>query len=255
LLSRLPYCPFDKTVNNFYLTLDISYGNKKVKISDGKDFILTRSGTKPKLEVNFEVSAPPYPVPEINCKTGSEIDVPVVIKNAETMYGDITWSFLVNGTSYGGNLIDCEKILTRDGEGKEDIYICELVIANTAFPGCVGNEGVEIGVRAQNKDYDISGNFTTRLVSEDLNLGLSLSRIETLQCQIIDENGTCVPKEPQQNVTVRITGNVPAKIRVFETRYKLGDSNITTTYCNRISGNKYECLAFITIDKLPMPAS
>ncbi len=254
LLSELPSCPLEKAENRFYLTLEISYGDKKAKISSEKSFILTEPGIEPNLEINFRISHPPYPVPEINCKTGSEIDVPVVIKHAETLYGDVTWSFSVNETSYGGNLIECEKILSREGEGMENIYLCNLVVSSTAFPVCERGE-VEIGLRAKTEDYNLFGNFSTTTISEDLNLGLSISGIEKLECQIIDENGTCVPKEPQQNVTARITGNVPAGLRVFETRYKLGDSNITITHCKKIRYDKYECLTFITIDQLPVPQS
>ncbi len=255
LLSRLPTCPFEKTENRFYMALEISYGGRDVKISDEKGFVLTGQGTEPGLEINFHVSHPSYEVPEINCKTGSEIDVPVVIYNAETLFGDITWSFSVNETSYGGNMIECDKILTREGEGREDIYLCTLVISSMAFTQCEEGSGVWVWIRARTQDYDISGNFSTFLLSEELNLGLRVYEIEKLECQIINENGTCVPKEPQQNVTVKITGNVPARLKVFETRYNLGDQDITTTHCRKITHEKYECMAFITIDQLELPAS
>jgi hypothetical protein len=254
LLWNIQTCPFERPENRFYLTLEISYGNRNVRISDEKDFVLTGPGTEPDLEIDFDVSTPSYDIPEINCRTGSEIEVPVVIKHAETFYGDITWSFSVDETGYGGNLIECEKILSREGEGREDIYLCALVISNTVFPECEEGSEVVVGILARTKDHDLSGNFSTSLVSEELNLGLHISEIGTIECQIIDEEGTCVPKEPQQNVTARITGNVPARLKVFENRYKLGDQNITTTYCRKISHEKYECLAFITIDQLPMPA-
>ena len=255
LLSRIPSCPFGKTENRLYLTLEISYGDRSVKVTDERSFVLTEPGTEPDLEIDFYVSIPPYDTPEINCRTGSEIEIPVVIKHAEILYGDITWYFSVNGTGYGGNLIECEKILTDEGEGREDIYLCRLVISNTAFTECEEGSEVWVETRARTRDHDISGNFSTTLVSQDLNLGIRVHEIEKLECQIIDENGMCVPNEPQQNVTVRITGNVPQRLKVFETRYKLGDANITTTYCRKIRYNKYECMAFITIDNLQMPPS
>lgn len=253
LLSRIPSCPFGKTENRLYLTLEISYGDRSVKVTDERSFVLTEPGTEPDLEIDFYVSIPPYDTPEINCRTGSEIEIPVVIKHAEILYGDITWSFSANGTGYGGNLIECEKILTDEGEGREDIYLCRLVIPNTAFTSCEEGSEVWVETRARTRDHDISGNFSTTLVSQDLNLGLRVNEIEKLECQIIDENGTCVPNEPQQNVTVRITGNVPQRLKVFETRYKLGNANMTTTYCRKIRYNKYECMAFITIDNLLFP--
>lgn len=255
LLSRIPSCPFEKFENRFYLILEISYGGRDVKISTEKSFILTEPGTEPDLEVDFDVTTPSYDVPEINCRTGSEIEIPVVIKHAETLYGDVTWSFSVDGTDYGGNVIECEKILSREGEGKEDIYICTLVISSIAFTECEEGEEVMVWVQARTSDHGISGNFSTFLTSEELYLGLSVSEIGKIECQIIDEEGTCIPKEPQQNVTVMITGNPPQRLKVFETRYKLGDENITTTHCRKMRHNKYECLAFITIDTLQLPQS
>ncbi|UCC91268.1 MAG: hypothetical protein JSV39_03045 [Candidatus Aenigmatarchaeota archaeon] len=255
MLSRIPSCPFERTENRFYMTLEISYGDRRMTISDEKDFVITQAGTEPGIEIKFDVSWPAYPVPEINCRTGSEIEIPVVIKNAETLFGEIMWSFSVNGTGYGGDLMECDKVTTREGEGREDIYLCTLVISSIAFTECEEGSNVWVAARARTEDFDISGNFSTVLVSEELNLGLRLSGIEKLECQIIDENGTCIPKEPQQNVTARITGNVPPRLKVFETRYKLGDGEITTTHCRKIRYDRYECLAFITVDMLPLPAS
>ncbi len=253
MLSRIPSCPFERTENRFYMTLEISYGDRKITISDERDFVITQAGTEPELEIKFDVSWPAYPLPEINCRTGSEIEIPVVIKNAETLFGEIAWSFSVNGTV--GNLMECEKVTSREGEGREDIYLCTLVISSLAFTECEEGSEVWVAARARTVDFDISGNFSTTLVSEELNLGLRLSGIERLECQIIDEEGTCVPKEPQQNVTARITGNVPPGLKVFETRYKLGEEETTTTYCRKIRYDRYECLAFITVDMLPLPAS
>ncbi len=254
LLSNLPVCPFEDYENRFYLTLKISYAGREAEVSGSKPIVITSPDVEPELEVNFRVSYPPYPVPEINCRTGSEIDVPVVIKHAETLFGGIEWSFSVNGTKYGGSLITCEKILERDGEGREDIYLCTLVISGSAFPVCEGYSNVVVGVEARTEGHDIAGNFTARVISEDMRLSLHVTPPEPVSCQIIDEKGTCVPETPQQNLTVRIGGNVPQKLRVFESRYSIGEGEMVPTLCRKMSHRKYVCPVFVTIDRLPMPS-
>jgi len=252
LLSKITTCPLERVNSKFYLTLEIAYGDRKAKVADEKTLTLTEAGAEPGLEIDFYVSQPPYTVPKINCRTGSEIDVPVVMHHAETLFGAIAWSSSVDGVSAGATA--CERILSREDEGRNDIYLCTLVVPNTLFGTCEDGTDVLVGIGARTSDYNMSGSFPTTLVAQDLDLSLRLSGIEKLECQIIDEEGTCIPTEPQQNVTATITGNVPERLKVFEARYRLGDDNTTLTSCRKITAEKYECAAFITIDRVPMPA-
>lgn len=245
LLSRIRYCPFEKTENNISISFDISYAANMARVTDSKGLVITGAGVKPEMEIKFDVS---QPVPEINCRTGSEIDVPVIIHDAETLFGEIAWSFSVNKTS--SSMIECENILSRKDGGRDDIYLCALTIPDTLFQNCETGEEVQVFINAEAGDHKLSGNFSAPLSSSELRLSLELSPIEKLSCQIIDEDGTCVPKEPQQNVTARITGNVPEKLKVFESRYSLGDGNLTTLLCKKLMNTKYECSVFITLDKL-----
>ncbi|MEM7825129.1 MAG: hypothetical protein QXO27_04115 [Candidatus Aenigmatarchaeota archaeon] len=252
-LSKLPKCPFLFTSNKLYLTFEISYGEKTFKLTDEVEITIARSDAEPTLEINFNIASPPYPVPEINCKTGSEIDVPVVVHHSELLFGSLDWSFLVNATK--GNLIECDELLTNDlGEdGKDKIFLCSLSISHTMFRECNEGEQVPVEIKLKNRNREIKSNFTTTLISRDLDLKLIVSTIEKIQCQIVDEKGLCYPKDPQKNVTVTITGNVPEKLKVFEARYKIDEGNITTTYCKKKTTNTYQCMVFITFDYLPLP--
>ncbi len=252
LLSKLPSCPLENAQNKFYLTLELSYLDKKAEAADEKTLTISESGTQPSLAVDFAVSQPAYGVPEINCRTGSQIDVPVVISHAETLFGSLLWSFSVSGIQTGG--IECEKMLSREGEGTEDIYLCTLVVPNTLFGTCEDGTEVTVAVQARTQAYNISDSFATTLVSQELDLSLQLSKISKLECQIIDEDGTCVPGKPQQNVTATITGNVPEKLSVFEARYRIGAGDITLTSCRKITGVRYQCPIFMPLEKLPLPA-
>jgi hypothetical protein len=251
LLYRLSYsssCPLDKTENDISISFDISYNENTATVTDSKGLVITKAGVRPELEINFDVSHPPYPVPEINCNTGSEIDVPVVIHNAETLFGDIAWSFSANGTS--SSMIECGKIHSWTEEGRDDVYLCGLTVPSTMFQTCeAGGEALVI-INAEAGDYKLSDNFSATLFSDELSLSLRLSSLATFSCQIIDEDGTCIPKEPQQNVTATITGNVPEKLKLFESRYSLGGGDLTTMWCKKLSSSKYECSVFITLDKL-----
>jgi hypothetical protein len=254
MLSRLPSCPFEKTENTFYLSFDISSVSGNDKVTASKSLVLAGPDVKPGMDIDFYVSSPPYPLPEINCRTGSEIDVPVVIHNAETLSGGIAWSFAVNGTP--SNVIECAKMLSRSGGGRDDIYLCTLSIPDTVFRECEEGSEVLVAISAESGGKRLSGNFSAPLSSSELVMSLQLSQLPTLECQIIDnENGqgTCVPKEPQQNVTATIISNVADKLKVFEARYKLGDEDVTTTLCEKISEGRYQCTVFVTIDKLPVP--
>jgi len=253
LLTKLPKCPLESMENAFYLTAQIAYGKNKEKATDSKTLTIINQGTKPEMEINFAVSRPAYPVPEINCKTGSEIDVPVVIHNAEAMFGSIGWSYAAGNIT--SSQISCNKMLSRENEGRDDIYLCTLTVPSTLFPKCEDGADVTVLIGARTNEYNLNSSFTTILVSQELQLALKVSGMKNVDCQIINEDGTCVPKEPQRNVTVTITGNAPEKLKVFESEYKLGSEAESTVSCRQISTNRYECATFITIDKLPVPKS
>jgi hypothetical protein len=253
LLSLIPNCPLTFYSNPFYLSFDISYLDKNVRVSDSKEITITKEGTKPSLEINFNAATPPYPIPEINCKTGSEIDVPVVIHHAETFFGPIEWSFSVNNTR--SSFIECEKIVSnaQGNEGRDDIYLCSLTIPNTIFTNCEEGSEITIEIVAKTKKDEIKADFSTVLVSKELELHLSIGELGKIECQIVDKEGACYPKDPQRNVTVTITGNVPEKLKVFEARYKIDNEKETLTFCKKRTSTTYSCMLFVTYDKLPLP--
>jgi hypothetical protein len=253
LLAKLPKCPLDSVENRLYVSFDISHSNMKSKVTDSRSIAAVGAGVEPAMEVDFAISQPPYPIPLINCNTGSEIDVPVVIHHAEKLFGGVQWSFAANGTS--SNAIECSKLLSRTGEGREDIYLCMLTVSSTLFTKC--EEGIEttVAVYAKSGDYNLTGEFTTTLTSQDLDLRIKISDLETVECQIVSEDGLCIPRDPQRNVTVTITGNVPERLKVFESRYKIDSANTTTLLCNKLSSSRYQCMTFITLDNLPVPSN
>lgn len=255
MLSELPECPLEKSEETLSLSLGISYLGTDKTVSGETGIVITEAGVVPDMEVDFDVSYPSYPVPRLNCLTGSEVDVPVVIRHAEALPGEITWSFSLNGTSMGSSMIECEKAADFEGEGREDVYECEITVPKNAYAECREGSGVLVEVFATSGSREMSGNFTTVTVSEELDLGLSVSGLDTLNCQIINQSGLCVPLRPQQNVTVSITGNVPSNLKVFESRYRLGEGGITTLYCRKTGSAEYECSTFITMDTLPFPGT
>ena len=255
LLAKLPDCPLESTVNRLYLSFDIAQEQSSNKVTDSKIISIIGSGIEPGMEVDFYVSRPPYPVPVINCNTGSEIDVPVVISHAERLYDSIDWSFAANGTS--SNMIECGKLHSTEDEdyGRKDIYLCTLTVSSTMYPKCEDGAETTVGISARSGDFNLTGSFATTLTSQDLNLGLRISDIAPVDCQIIGQDGRCVPKDPQKNVTVTITGNVPERLKVFESRYKLANGNVSTLICKKLSGTRYQCMTFITLDNLPVPST
>jgi len=246
-LSRIPSCPLENSENTFYLSFDISYDGNEANVIDSRSIVISGTGVRPSMEVKFDVSTPPYPVPDINCRTGSEIEVPVVIHNAETLPREIEWSFSVNKIS--SSVIECSKLLSRFEGGRDDIYTCALTVPSTIFQDCESGGEVPVVIDAYSGDYKLSGNFSAFLTSSELSLSLAVSPLQKFKCQIIDEAGTCVPLEPQANLTVTISGNVPDKLSVFESRYSLG-GNLTTLICKKSNTREYVCMFFVTLDKL-----
>ncbi|MFH1237441.1 MAG: hypothetical protein V1648_03500 [Candidatus Aenigmatarchaeota archaeon] len=254
LLAKLPACPLESTGNRLYLSFEIVQEQSSSKVTDSKAISIIGTGIEPGMAVDFAVSRPPYPVPVINCNVGSEIDVPVVISHAEKLFGSIEWSFSANGAS--SKMIECSKLTsTEDDEGRKDIYICMLTISSVMYPKCEEGAETTVGIFARAGDFNLTGSFATTLTAQDLNLGLKISELPPIDCQIIGQDGRCVPADPQKNVTVTITGNVPERLKVFESRYKLGNGNVSTLICKKLSSTRYQCMTFITLDDLPVPTT
>lgn len=254
MILKIPDCPMERMDNRFDIFLEIRTEGGDLRLYGSKGIIITREGIQPNLRIDFHAVYPPYSEPKINCLTGSVVDVPVVLEHTEVFYGETEWSLRINNSQEFRELIECE--LANEGvfgpDGKNDIYMCVLTIPDIAFTKC-GSGSVSLEIAARNGDYRVSDFFETTTFSRKLNLGLSLDDLDTIECQIIREDGSCIPRNPQQNISVLITGNVPKYIEVFDFIYKLGDENETYTYCERERYNSYECLVFITEDTLPMP--
>ncbi len=244
-----------RTDNRFELSFEVETDTGSYRVSDFKPFVLTEPGIQPGMRIDFYAVYPPQPVPKINCLTGSIADVPVVLEHTEVFPGETQWSLRINNSAEYSVLIECE--LTMEGdfrpEGKNDIYMCVLTIPSLFFPDC-GRGSIPLEIIARNGGYRVSNTFETNVFSQKLNLGLSIEDIDTLECNIINEEGTCIPVNPSQNISVRITGNVPKYIKAFDFSYSLGDGNETDTYCKRMRYDSYECMVFITKDELPMPS-
>lgn len=254
LLAKLPTCPLESIGNRLYISFEIAQAQSSNKVTDSKAISIIGAGIEPEMAIDFYVSRPPYPVPVINCNVGSEIDVPVVISHAEKLFGSIDWSFRANGTS--SNMIECSKLhSTEDDEGRKDIYICMLTVSSVMYPKCEEGAETNVGIFARAGGFNLTGSFATTLTAQDLNLDLRISDIPSVDCQIIGQDGRCVPADPQKNVTVTITGNVPERLKVFESRYKLGNGNVSTLICKKLSSTRYQCMTFITLDDLPVPTT
>jgi len=252
MLNKIPVCPMDSLESRFYVTFETESFGRISEATDSRPFVLADQTAEPSLDVDFYIASPPYPVPDINCRTGSEIDVPVAVYHSEVLSGEFDWSFSVGGSSaYSGSLIQCVKIPPSknvDG-GRRDIYICTLTVGSSSFDECSGGAETAVRITLENSGYRISDEFSAMMVDEDLDLGMRISGPGNLECQIIDEDGTCVPKVPAHNLTVTISGNVPPNLEAFDFRYKLGDEDdFTPTVCKKKSSNRYLCPVFITMD-------
>ncbi|NIO20386.1 MAG: hypothetical protein GTN76_06505, partial [Candidatus Aenigmarchaeota archaeon] len=255
LLFRIRACPLQRIDNIFEIYLDVQTEAGMKRLSGSKTIIITEAGIQPELKIDFNAVYPPMQIPRINCLTGSIIDVPVVLDHTEVFYGKTEWSLRINESQEFRELIECELTLEGDyrQEGKSDIYMCILTIPSTFFPTCVRGD-VSVKIIARNGEHRIYDSFDTKTYSQQLNLGLYIEDLDLMECKIINENGTCIPTNPQQNITVTIVGNVPKYIEAFDFSYALGDENETDTYCRRDRYNLYECIVFITKDTLPMPS-
>jgi len=255
LLSKIPDCPMERIDNRFDLFLDIQTEMGPVSLSGSKIIVITEAGIQPNLRIDFQTVYPPMQTPRINCLTGSVVDVPVVLEHTEVFYGETEWSLRINNSQEFRELIECELILEGElrSEGKDDIYMCILTVPDIFFPEC-GGGSISLEISARNEDYRISDSFETTTFARMLNLGLSLDDIETIECQIVNEEGSCIPRNPQQNISVRIVGNVPKYIEAFDFAYELEGENQTDTYCRREEYDTYECIVFITKYELPMPS-
>jgi len=252
LLAKLPACPLESTGNRLYISFEIAQEQSGNRVTDSKAISIIGAGIEPSMEADFYVSRPPYPVPVINCNAGSEIDVPVVIRHAEKLFGSISWSFAANGTS--SNMIECSKLHSTEDDGRNDIYLCTLTVSSIMYPKCEEGAETNVGIFARAGEFNLTGTFSTTLTSQDLNLGLKISGVDSVDCQIVSEDGLCIPDEPQKNVTVTITGNVPEHLRVFESRFKLDSDNVSALICKKLSSDRYQCMTFITPGNLPVPS-
>ncbi len=254
LISNLPDCPMERIDNRFELHVGVQTETGSFMLFDSKKIVITDVGVEPNLRIDFQATYPPYQVPKINCLTGSKVDVPVVLEHTEVFYGEPEWYLRINESQELSELIECELVVEGDyrPEGKNDIYLCVLTVPSTFFPRC-GRGSVPLEIIAKNEDYRVSDSFVADTFAQELNLGLGVGEVGRVECQIVNEEGLCIPINPQRNVSVRITGNVPKYIEAFDFSYKLGDDNETDTYCKRTRYNKYECILFVTKDVLPVP--
>jgi len=255
LLYRIPACPMERIDNMLDVYLDVQTGAGQKRVYGSGRIVITDSGIMPELKIDFQATYPPHPKPNINCLTGSIVDIPVVLGHTEVFYGKTEWMLRINNSQEFRELIECE--LVSEGEfrpeGKSDIHMCLLTIPSTFFPAC-GSGPLSLEILARNGDYTVSDSFETTTFSQPLNLGLSLGEIQTIECKIVNEEGLCYPVNPQQNISVAITGNVPKYLESFDFSYTLGDGNETGTYCRRMRYNLYECMIFVTKDALPFPS-
>jgi hypothetical protein len=244
LLSDLPECPLRRIDNIFEINIKILTDTGFLSLSDSKTLILIESGIEPSLEITLES------VPEVNCKIGSEINIPVLIDHAEVFYKNIEWSFIFNSTKEYENLIECDISLSGDYtlEGKDDVYLCKLSIPDTLFFECSPGEEISLGIKAKNRDYEIEDNISAMTYSQDLDLGLQITDFpNSVECQVINKEGLCVPKDPQRNFKIRITGQPLSNLEVFGFVYTLANEE-TNTLCEReetLGEQSYSCLLFL----------
>ncbi|MCD6591281.1 MAG: hypothetical protein J7K72_04905 [Candidatus Aenigmarchaeota archaeon] len=256
LLANTPKCPLKRIENRLDMILTLASPNKEIKVSASKSLIFYDPRVKPEMHIDFQATKPAYSKPVVNCRTGSEVKVPVVVTHSESVFGNISWSYTLNKTrEYAGSLIKCERVYREYGDeyGRKDVYLCSLVIGSASFSECKEGLTVPIGIKLRFNRNELYDEFSTTTVSKDLNLMLSLGHLGRIECQIIDKNGTCIPKQPARNITATITGNVPDGIELIEAVYKLGKGNATSTLCRKRAIGSFECPVFITLDKLPMP--
>jgi len=245
LLIKLPNCPLRGGVeNDLKIVLKISTQSGQLILSDLKKIVIAKAGTQPSMSVVN------IPNPNLNCIVGSEIDTILKINHAE-VFENPKWSFVVNEKArYGSEYIECS-LKNREyfPEERIDTYLCTLQVSNSTLTSCSGK--ARIDVFAITKDYNLSVNFNLTVVRQEFSIGMEVYPPGTIECQIVDNEGTCIPTDPQQTFDILITGSVPEKLNIYGFRYRLEDEEFSDTICKKYENqNRYSCLMFVTMDKV-----
>jgi hypothetical protein len=239
LLINLPDCPLRGGIeNDLKISVKITGQQGTITLIGMRKLILTRAGVSPSLSVVN------IPDPKLNCIVGSEVDAILKINHAEIL-GTPRWSFVVNQkTRYDSEYIKDQQYFPEE---RIDTYQCALQVSNSTLPSCTGQ--ARIDVYAVSNKKNITTDFNLTIVKQEFAFGMEVYPPGDIECQIVDKEGTCVPKDPQQTFDVLLTGSSPDKVKIYGFRYKLGDEDFSDTICKKQDGNRYSCLMFVTMDK------
>lgn len=207
------------------------------------------------IRAEMEISGAMYDVPEVNCVLGSDIEMLVTVNHAEAIKGDIDWTYTINETDKEYSTIECS--LVSEGvlgsEGRSDLYSCTMTIPGIAFTDC--NEGVifPVNMTAQIDGEKSEGGFYALTIKEELELRLNvLSTGGDSKCQIVSvegNKGDCVPKSPQREMLVSVSGNRVDQVETFNYRYSIDGGNATKTTCEKTGSNEnrltFSCNLFL----------
>ncbi len=195
---------------------------------------------------------------EVNCLLGEDVEAQVRVYHAETIIGDIQWGFIVNGTkTYGSESIECSLISEGDINtgNKIDEYLCTLRVPSLAFEECTEGVYFPVNITAKIENYNTGDEFQAVTARKDLDLKLSVSSVGSVDCQIVSEDGDCVPRKPQRVMSVRVTGNRISNVETFAYKYKIDDENFTTISCEQQSVSdtqqSYTCDIFLPRKVIP----
>lgn len=256
----LPQCPLRYVGNIFELKVTYEDQSDVRTLSATKGMIITEKGLSPSMRIYWDVFSGEQRLKEsrVNCETGSIIRVPLLIDHAEVLQGNMHWSFTLQGKEYGPGSIDCELAYpgTLASEGRSDIYTCDLMIPSSLIPDCIPNTQADVGIRLINGEFDMTGETQVTLYEEPLVMGMQITEYPSnAECQIITYEGACIPRDPQRTVRLRITGNIPERVKVFDFRYSLDGGDPSATICERTSGDShvYECPIFLPVVSLEGP--
>ena len=106
LLSLIPNCPVGQINPDLDLSFTLETEQGNVTASKSVELVLTESGNEPELSINPKITYPPTKL-EYNCRTGTEISLPVQVRHAELLSGSPSWSVKFANGGYREDIIAC----------------------------------------------------------------------------------------------------------------------------------------------------
>jgi hypothetical protein len=253
----IPCLPDGRIDNKFKIKLTLQKPDGgQISLPASKSFIITETEVEPNLTVNVISPTPPI----LNCLTGTKIRIDSTINHAEVISKDVDWWFKVNNTDDKNTHIDCN--WTSDSWAssgstqteKYDYYSCTLMVSNESLTSCSGTFPIELF--GKSGGYIFSDAFDVTATTQPLGLSLSITSIDPnsqVDCQIVDKQNTCIPKQPQRVLKAKIestTGVDISELKLLGSMYRINNLSASPMVCRPESSDttykEYKCNVFIS---------